>query len=90
MVTKKNIRSNGKKVKKLSRRDFIKVTSVGLAAAGLGANIIIPRRVTAGKKQLRIVQWVHPGSDFDDWFKDVYAKAWGEKNNTEVVVENHP
>lgn len=90
MVTEKTIRSKGKKVKKFSRRDFIKAASAGLAVAGLGASIMIPGRARAGKRQLRIVQWVHPGGYFDDWFKNTYAKAWGEKNNTEVIVKNHP
>ncbi|MBW2707505.1 MAG: twin-arginine translocation signal domain-containing protein, partial [Deltaproteobacteria bacterium] len=60
MVTEKNRRSKGKKVKKFSRRDFIKAAGAGLAAAGLGAGIMIPRRARAGKRQLRIVQWTHP------------------------------
>ncbi len=90
MVTEKNRRSKEKKVRKFSRRDFIKTAGAGLAAAGLGANIMIPRRARAGKRQLRIVQWTHPDSQFDDWFKNIYAKEWGEKNNTEVIVENNP
>lgn len=90
MVTDKNRRSKGKKVRKFSRRDFIKTAGTGLAVAGLGANIMIPGRACAGKRQLRIVQWTHPVPRFDDWFKNTYAKEWGEKNNTEVIVENHP
>ena len=76
------------KFKKISRRDFIKTAGVGLAVAGLGANVIIPGRACASKKQLRIVQWKHKDPLFDDWF-NLYAKEWGEKNNTEVKVENH-
>jgi anaerobic selenocysteine-containing dehydrogenase len=76
------------KCRELSRRDFIKTAGVGLAATGLGAGIIIPARARASKKQLRIVQWQHKDPTFDDWFK-LYAKNWGEKNNTEVKVENH-
>jgi multiple sugar transport system substrate-binding protein len=90
MVTKKTIASKGKRVKKFSRRDFIKAAGAGLAAAGLGANIIIPGRARAGKKKLRIVQWIHPGGQFDHWFENVYAKEWGEKNDTEVIVTRHP
>ena len=76
------------KCRELSRRDFIKTAGAGLAATGLGAGIIIPGRARASKKQLRIVQWKHKDPIFDDWFK-LYAKEWGEKNNTEVKVENH-
>jgi multiple sugar transport system substrate-binding protein len=90
MVTEKNIKSKGNKVKKFSRRDFIKAAGAGLAAAGLGAGIMIPGRARAEKRKLRIVNWVHPGGNFDDWFENVYSKEWGEKNNTEVIVKNHP
>ena len=90
MVTKKIIASKGKRVKKFSRRDFIKATGAGLAVAGLGANVMIPGIARAGKKKLRIVQWIHPEGQFDDWFENVYAKEWGEKNDTEVIVTRHP
>lgn len=90
MVTEKNRRSKEKKVRKLSRRDFIKTAGAGLAAAGLGASIMIPGRARAGKRQLRIVQWTHPDPHFDEWFENIYAKEWGEKNNTEVIVGNNP
>lgn len=90
VVGEKNKKSKVKNDKKFSRRDFIKAAGAGLAAAGLGAGIIIPGKARAEKKKLRIVNWVHPGSYFDDWFENVYAREWGEKNNTEVIVKNHP
>lgn len=90
MVTEKNRKSKVKKVRKFSRRDFIKAAGSGLAVAGLGASTMIPGKARARKRQLKIVQWVHPDPHFDDWFKNIYAKEWGEKNNTEVIVENHP
>ena len=76
------------KVKKISRRDFIKTAGVGLVASGVGPCVIIPGRANASKKQLRIVQWKHKDPLFDDWF-NLYAKEWGERNDTEVEVENH-
>jgi multiple sugar transport system substrate-binding protein len=90
MVTEKTRRSKGKRLKKFSRRDFIKASGAVLAAAGLGASIMIPGRARAEKRKLRIVQWVHPGGYFDHWFENVYAKEWGEKNDTEVIVTRHP
>ena len=72
----------------LSRRDFIKAAGVGAVAAGLGANIIIPGRARAAKKQLKILQWVHFVPPYDEWFNKKYAKEWGEKNDTEVIVDN--
>ena len=90
MVGEKKIKSKVKMDRKFSRRDFIKAAGAGLATVGLGAGIIIPGRAHAEKKKLRIVNWVHPGSYFDDWFANVYATEWGEKNDTNVFVENHP
>jgi hypothetical protein len=88
-MAKKRERTAGEiKCRELSRREFIKTAGAGLAATGFGAGIIIPGRAHASKKQLRIVQWKHKDPIFDDWFK-LYAREWGEKNNTEVKVENH-
>jgi multiple sugar transport system substrate-binding protein len=71
-----------------SRRDFIKAAGVGAMATGLGANIIIPGRARAAKKTLKILQWVHFVPAYDEWFNKKYTKEWGEKNDTEVTVDN--
>jgi multiple sugar transport system substrate-binding protein len=76
-----------KKVKSVSRRDFIKAAGAGAIAAGLGANIIIPGRAHAGSKKLKIFTRSHWMPSYDEWF-DTYAKEWGEKNNTEVIVDH--
>jgi len=70
----------------LSRRTFLKAS--GAAAAGVGANIIIPGRSLAAKKTLKILQWVHFVPAYDKWFNGTYVKEWGQKNNTEVIVDN--
>ncbi len=72
----------------VSRREFIKATGAGALAAGLGANIIIPGRAHAAKKTLKILQWVHFVPAYDEWFNKKYIKEWGEKNDTEVIVDN--
>ena len=77
-----------KKAKSISRRDFIKAVSAGMVATGLGANIIIPGKVGAAKKKLKILQWSHFVPSFDDWLRDTYVKRWGEKNDTEVIVDH--
>ena len=69
-----------------SRRTFLKAT--GVAAAGVGANIIIPGRSLAAKKTLKILQWVHFVPAYDKWFNGTYVKEWGQKNDTEVIVDN--
>ena len=71
-----------------SRRDFIKAAGAGALAAGVGPAIIIPGRANAAKKTLKILQWVHFVPPYDKWFNETYVKEWGEKNDTEVKVDN--
>ena len=70
------------------RRDFIKAVGGGALATGVGANVIIPARAHAAKKTLKILQWVHFVPAYDEWFNRKYIKEWGEKNDTEVIVNN--
>src|SRR5215813_2685176 len=70
------------------RRQFVRGVGAGALAAGLGANIIIPARGHAVKKTLKILQWVHFVPAYDEWFNKKYTKEWGEKNDTEVIVDN--
>lgn len=72
----------------VSRRDFLKTTGAGAAAAGLGATIIVPGRASAQRKKLRILQWVHFVPAYDEWFNKKYAVEWGKKNNIDVTVDN--
>ncbi len=77
-----------KKRGRISRRDFVKAAGVGALAAGLGPGIIIPGRSRAAKKTLKILNWVHFVPPYDEWFNKKYIKEWGEKNDTEVLVDN--
>ncbi len=72
----------------VTRRDFIKTSGAGAVATGLGANIIVPGRAHAAKKKLRILQWVHFVPAYDEWFNKKYVVEWGQKNDTEVTVDN--
>jgi multiple sugar transport system substrate-binding protein len=76
--------------KRITRRDFIKTTAAGTLATGVGVPFIVPHRVygASAKKSLKILQWVHFVPAFDKWFNEKYIKEWGEKNNTEVTVDN--
>ncbi len=70
----------------ISRRDFVKA---GALSAGVGPAIILPGRArAAAKKTLKILQWVHFVPAYDEWFNKKYVKEWGDKNNTEVIVDN--
>jgi len=88
MAIQKNKASKETKAKSISRRDFIKTVTAGMVATGLGANIIKPGRVLAAKNKLKILQWSHFVPSFDQWLKDTYVKEWGEKNDTEVIVDH--
>jgi len=72
----------------LTRRQFVKGAAyAGAAATAIGANIIIPGRARAAKK-LTILQWNHFVPAYDEWFNKTWIKEWGEKNDTEVTVDN--
>ena len=72
----------------ISRRRFLKKVGALSLGAGIGPAIIIPGRARANQKTLKILQWHHFIPEFDRWFKQVYVKEWGEKNNTHVIVDN--
>ena len=77
-----------KKGKGVSRRDFIKLTTAGTIAAGMGTTFLFPERAAAQQKTLKILQWSHFVPAWDEWFNKTYTKQWGEKNNTNVIVDN--
>ena len=79
--------TEGRKSGTISRRSFLKVAATGAVAAGIGANIIVPGRARAAKT-LKILQWNHFVPGYDKWFNNTYVKEWGEKNGTEVIVDN--
>ncbi|HEY5676959.1 MAG TPA: extracellular solute-binding protein [Myxococcales bacterium] len=66
----------------ISRRKLIQVAGASAAALAL------PKKARAAKKTLRILQWNHFVPGYDKWFNGQYIKEWGEKNDTEVVVDN--
>src|SRR5229473_2131811 len=66
----------------ISRRKLIQVAGIGAAALSL------PKKGRAAKKTLRILQWNHFVPGYDKWFNGQYVKEWGEKNDTEVIVDN--
>jgi len=71
-----------------SRRDFLKAVGVGsLAVAGL-APLIRTSRVSAQPKSLKILQWSHFVPRYDEWFDKKFTKEWGDKHNTQVIVDH--
>lgn len=73
----------------VSRRDFLKYTGAGAVAAGVsGPYFLFPERAAAQQKTLKIIQWSHFVPGYDKWFDNVFAKQWGQKHNTNVVVDH--
>src|SRR5262245_11647158 len=70
----------------VSRRDFLR--GAGALSAGLTTGLLVPGRASAQQKTLKILQWSHFVPGYDKWFIEIHAKAWGEKNNTNVMVDN--
>ena len=69
------------------RRRFLR----GVGAAGLAAGIgpfIITRPARAAARTLKILQWSHFVPAYDTWFDNAYTKQWGQKNDTEVIVDH--
>jgi multiple sugar transport system substrate-binding protein len=78
-----------KKGKGVSRRDFMKIAGAsGIAAGALGPAFLFPERAAAQQKTLKILQWSHFVPAYDTWFDGTFAKQWGEKHNTNVVVDH--
>jgi len=73
----------------VSRRRFLTTTGRGaLALTTFGVGFLDPVRAYAQKKKLRILQWVHFVPAYDEWFNKKWAVEWGQKNDTEVIVDN--
>lgn len=72
----------------LTRREFGKLTGAGALATGVGANFLFPARAAAQQKTLKIIQWSHFVPSWDTWFNGTYTKEWGQKNDTNVIVDN--
>ena len=72
----------------ISRRELLKTVGVGsLALAGFSP-LIHPSRASAQPKTLKILQWSHFVPRYDEWFDKKFTKEWGEKHNTQVVVDH--
>ncbi len=68
----------------LTRREFVKVAGVGAAAA----SGLVPVLGRAQQKTLRIVQWSHFVPAYDTWFDGTFCKQWGQKHDTNVIVDH--
>ncbi len=74
--------------RRLTRRELAKLTGAGALATGVGANFLFPARAAAQQKTLKIIQWSHFVPAWDTWFNGTFAKKWGQKYDTNVIVDN--
>jgi multiple sugar transport system substrate-binding protein len=81
----------------LTRRELLRRAGVGAAAvgvAGSGASKAFafagPHRFTGRwlANDLKILQWIHFIPAYDDWFNKTWISRWGERNDTQVTVDN--
>jgi multiple sugar transport system substrate-binding protein len=79
----------------LTRRDLLRKAGLGAIVLVYGGASVkkavaaVPKyrgRELAG--QLRIMQWSHFVPAYDRWFDNDYVKAWGQANDTEVLVDH--
>jgi multiple sugar transport system substrate-binding protein len=70
---------------RISRRQVVKTAAAGLA---LSAGPFVLSRPARAAKTLKILQWNHFVPAFDKWFNGEYVKEWGQKNDTQVTVDN--
>ncbi|MGH6962401.1 MAG: twin-arginine translocation signal domain-containing protein, partial [Dongiaceae bacterium] len=70
----------------VTRRDVVRAAGAIGVAAGVGPFFHV--RPARAAKTLRILQWSHFVPGYDKWFDESYVKEWGQKNDTEVVVDH--
>ncbi len=51
---------------------------------------MFPESAQASQKKLRILQWQHFIPGYDKWFSEVFARDWGHKYDTKVIVDHVP
>jgi multiple sugar transport system substrate-binding protein len=73
--------------RRFPRRDFIKLAAT---AAAVGPFFNFSPRALGNPKTLKIAKWAHFVPEYDAWFESEWVKPWGEKNNTNVIVDNIP
>ncbi|MDR7587432.1 MAG: twin-arginine translocation signal domain-containing protein, partial [Armatimonadota bacterium] len=76
--------------RRMSRREFLKLTAAGAAGAGLAASgfgSLLTTIVRAQQRELRILTWSHFVPAFDEWF-DPWAQRWGQSKGIRVTVDH--
>ena len=81
--------------RRTTRRELVRKGAAGALVVAYGGAVSktsaygAPRY--AGKQlagTLRIMQWSHFVPAYDTWFDGTYIKQWGQRNDTEVIVDH--
>ncbi|MDQ7858544.1 MAG: extracellular solute-binding protein [Armatimonadota bacterium] len=83
------VRVSTDRLRRVTRRDLLKLTAAGAAGATLAGveRLTGPYIVHAQPRELRIMTWSHFVPAFDAWF-DPFARAWGTSKNIRVTVDH--
>jgi multiple sugar transport system substrate-binding protein len=83
------VRVSDDRLRRVTRRDLLKLTAAGAAGATLAGveRLTGPYIVHAQPRELRIMTWSHFVPAFDAWF-DPFARAWGTSKNIRVTVDH--
>ena len=83
------VRVSDTRVRRVSRRELLKITAASAAGMGLAgvARLTGPYLVHAQPRELRIMTWSHFVPAFDAWF-DPFARAWGQAKGVRVTVDH--
>jgi len=76
--------------RRLTRREFLKLTAAGAAGAGLAAGSfgsLLTSFARAQQRELRVMTWSHFVPAYDVWF-DQWAVRWGEAKGIKVTVDH--
>ncbi len=72
--------------RRITRRKVVKTAVAAGLVAGVGPFVVT--RPARAAKTLRILQWNHFVPAYDKWFNEQYVKEWGQKNDSQVIVDN--
>jgi multiple sugar transport system substrate-binding protein len=70
----------------ITRSALLRRSGAAAAALAFAGPLRYGRRELKG--DLSIAQWRHVVPEHDVWFNQTWAKAWGQKNDVQVVVDN--
>lgn len=84
--TRRNISTRPAFKTNLHRRHLLQAASAAGLATSIGPLFFINSH--AAQRTLKVLQWNHFVPAYDKWFDNTYVKEWGQKNDTQVIVDH--